>query len=57
MMSEIDDFYENRSMPKKKRQNDHQSDVMSVIDNFEKMNNTSIRQKEIMFCHGENGGS
>ena len=43
MMSEIDDFYENRSMPKKKRYDDHQSDVMSVIDNFEKMNNTSIR--------------
>jgi hypothetical protein len=43
MMSEIDDFYEQRSIPIKKKYDDHQSDVMSVIDNFEKMNNTSIR--------------
>ena len=44
-MSEIDEYYEHRSLPNNKQKylEDGDNDIMSVIDNFEKMKNTSIK--------------
>lgn len=53
-MSEIDEYYEHRSRPHNKQKfiNEGDNDIMSVIDNFEKMKNTSIKQQDIIFCQG-----